>query len=255
MQNLGIFLVAWRYYRTLGVSEPAAWLGVGCLGWAMALGYYNSDMQFSTYFDVLFYLLAGLILASGRRPWLILPLMIVAALNRETSGLIPVMAAAAALRWAPAMRWRGLTIAAASLCVYCVVFFALRWWFPLQRILGIGAGPGSLDMVLLNVGRTITYVKVLGVVGIMPLIALWGWRTWPPVLQAFFWAVVPAWFVVHVAAAILAESRLLLVPQALVFIPGALLAIGRATAGAVVPASPDAAASERKAGATGRGCP
>jgi hypothetical protein len=80
------------------------------------------------------------------------------------------------------------------------------------------------------------------VLGIVPLIALYGWRMWPPALRTFFRAVVPIWFVVHVVAAILAESQLLLVPRALVFIPGALLAIGRLPADPNAPAARNAAA-------------
>lgn len=89
----------------------------------------------------------------------------------------------------------------------------------------------------------ITYVRVLGVLGIVPPVALYGWRSWPPVLQMFFWAVVPIWFTVHLAAAILAESRLLLVPQALVFLPGALLTIADGAAGRDVPTAPDSDAN------------
>ena len=45
-------------------------------------------------------------------------------------------------------------------------------------------------------------------------------------LRVGLWTIVPLWLVVHSLAAVLAEARLLLVPQALVFIPGALFALG-----------------------------
>lgn len=38
-----------------------------------------------------------------------------------------------------------------------------------------------------------------------------------------FWVVVPIWFTIHALGAVMAEIRLFLVPQAMVFIPGALL--------------------------------
>ena len=56
----------------------------------------------------------------------------------------------------------------------------------------------------------------------MPFIALWRLRHWPAPLKTFGLAVVPVWLAVHLFAAVIAETRLLLVPYALVAIPGAL---------------------------------
>ena len=52
-----------------------------------------------------------------------------------------------------------------------------------------------------------------------------GYRKWPLELRAFFWVIVPVWFLVHAFGSVMAETRLLLVPQAMVFIPGALLCL------------------------------
>jgi hypothetical protein len=49
-------------------------------------------------------------------------------------------------------------------------------------------------------------------------------------LKAFGIAVVPAWIVIHLFTAVLSETRLLLVPFALVLVPGALLALRDRTA-------------------------
>ena len=57
-------------------------------------------------------------------------------------------------------------------------------------------------------------------------VALCSYRHWPLQLRVSFWTIVPLWLVVHSLAAVLAEARLLLLPQALVFIPGALFALG-----------------------------
>jgi hypothetical protein len=59
----------------------------------------------------------------------------------------------------------------------------------------------------------------------MPVIAMLAYRRWPPSLRLAFWAVVPIWLSVHFVAALVAEARLMLVPQALVFIPGALIGL------------------------------
>jgi hypothetical protein len=226
-QNAAIFVAAWLYFRWLGLAELAAWLGVGCLAGGMMQGYYNSDLQLSTYFDLLFYLLAGLIIRSGRRLWLIVPLTALAAFTRETGGLIPVMLAAAALtRQAPGRR-EGLIIASVSLCLYGTIILGLRYAYAPQATLlrTVGHTPGSIDTLVFNLTRAITYVKVVGVMGIFPVIALYAYREWPGVLRAFFWGVVPVWVVIHLLTTMAAEARYFLVPQALVFIPGALRAI------------------------------
>ena len=72
--------------------------------------------------------------------------------------------------------------------------------------------------------------------GILPFLAIFCYRNWPGTLRIFFRIVVPAWFGVHFFAALVAETRLLLVPQALIFIPGALFGI-TAAAGSEHPAS------------------
>jgi len=44
-------------------------------------------------------------------------------------------------------------------------------------------------------------------------------------LQSFFLVIVPVWFIIHLFYSVMAETRLLLVPFALVFVPGTLLGI------------------------------
>ena len=48
---------------------------------------------------------------------------------------------------------------------------------------------------------------------------------WPRELKGFFWAMVPAWIVVHFPLSQVAETRLFLVPQFMVFVPGALFGL------------------------------
>jgi hypothetical protein len=71
----------------------------------------------------------------------------------------------------------------------------------------------------------VTWDFVFRTVTVVPLVALWHYRRWPPPLRTFALTVVPAWVAVHLFAAVLAETRLLLVPYALVFVPGALMGV------------------------------
>src|SRR5882724_4134524 len=83
LQNLLIFLLAAEYFRSMNLSQPLTLLGLSCLAWGMTHASYDSDLQFSTYSDVLFYLVAALLLLKGHILW-IPALSVLAALNRET---------------------------------------------------------------------------------------------------------------------------------------------------------------------------
>jgi uncharacterized membrane protein len=93
---------------------------------------------------------------------------------------------------------------------------------PLFKPFGLSPG---WDYVSYNLRDGRTWEYLFRTVNIVPLVALAGVRQWPRELRAFAVAIVPAWLVIHLSASILAESRLLLVPLAVVFIPGALLAL------------------------------
>lgn len=220
-----ILLLAYAYYRRLGLTLPAALLGMALLAWGMSYSHFDSDLQFSTFFDILFYLLAGLLILQQRFLWII-PLTALAALNRETSGLIPFLLLVVALFALPRpSRRRTLLIFAAAFGLYLAIFTGLRLAYGAQTpILPYGHTAG-LDLLGYNLLRPVTWSRLVATFSIIPLVALIGWSRWSQPLRLFFWALVPVWLGVHALAAVLAETRLLLVPQALVFIPAALLAL------------------------------
>ncbi len=223
LQNFILFLLAAFYYRKLGLNVIASLLGVSMLAWGMTLSLYDSYLSYDTYFDIIFYLLAGLIILNQKYYWLI-PVMIMAAFNRETGGLIPFMLLAYYFinRLKHPSRKTILGYFGILLAIYVAVFFSLRWYYGEQQfITAYGHYPG-INLIVYNVTRTITWENLVGTLGIIPILALLVYDKWPTSLKGFFWVVVPAWFLIHIIAAILAESRLVLVPQALIFIPGAL---------------------------------
>ena len=93
-QNLVIFAVAALYLSSLGFRPAVAGAGLAALAWSLCWANYNAGLAFDTYFDVLFYLTAGTLLAR-RRVTSIVPLAWIAAANRETSLLLPFLVAAA----------------------------------------------------------------------------------------------------------------------------------------------------------------
>ncbi len=83
-------------------------------------------------------------------------------------------------------------------------------------------GPWGWELVAVHVSSLHTWVFLALTLSILPLLTLWEFRLLPSQVQGLFWLVVPLWFAVHFASALVNETRLFLVPVALVFIPGAL---------------------------------
>ncbi|MCF6287491.1 MAG: hypothetical protein L3K26_20255 [Candidatus Hydrogenedentes bacterium] len=224
LQNMAIFALAFFYYRKLGLHTYALIIGLSALAWGMTQSNYGSDLAFNAYTDILFYLGAALVLLHRRYEWLI-PITVLAALNRETSGLLPVMALVCAVPLFHAARQdhdlrRNAVIA---LGLYAAIQIALWLNFGVREwvVHPSGATPG-LSMLHYNLGNDAAWGHVAGTLGIVPLLALLSYRSWHPLLRPLFWAVAPAWILIHLFCAPLDESRVLLLPQVLVFIPGML---------------------------------
>lgn len=229
-QNVAIFWLAFLLYRRFGATVLQAVLGLGLLAWAMCESLLHVEMSFNTYTDIALYLAAGLLILS-RRSWWIVPLAILAGLNRETGGLIPVMLIATAVTMGlrtPEGR-HAARIGAISLAAFAATYMVVRLAVgPGAYILGNGNHPG-LELLRYNLGRGETYDLLFQTVNIVPLLAALSWRRWPPQLKAFAVAVLPAWIAIHLFTSVLAETRLVLAPFALVLVPGALLAVGAET--------------------------
>lgn len=226
-QNVAIFALAFLLYRRLGAGIPQSLLGLGLLAWAMSESLLHVAMSFNTYGDIVFYLAAALLILERRYWWWVVPLSILAALNRETGGLIPVMLIAVGVAYglrSPDGR-RAAKIGAVALAAFAATYAAVRLAVgPSYYILGNGHHPG-FDMLSYNLGRGVTYDLLFQTVNIVPLIAAISWRRWPVELKAFAVAVLPAWIAIHLFTAVLAETRVVLVPFALVLVPGALVTL------------------------------
>jgi hypothetical protein len=226
LQDMAIFLAAFIYYRKFGLPTTYALMGISLLGWGISYSDYDSDLQFNTYFDVLFFLLAG-ICVLGRTPAWILPITALAAFNRETSGLIPIafLAGSVASTAATSSRRRLVVLSAVSFAIYVTIFVWLRYRYGQQDLVLAYGRQVGWDLLQYNMRRVVTWNRLVATFSLVPVVALLGRSAWPPPLTAMFWAVVPIWFVIHAFAGVLAETRLLLVPYALVLVPGALFAL------------------------------
>jgi hypothetical protein len=232
LQDTVIFVTAFLYYRKLGLSTGHAALGLSVLAWGISYASFESDLQFSTQFDVLFYLLAGLIILNNKLIWL-LPLSLAAALNRETSAFIPLLVLCQGRH--DESSWIGrTTVFILALTLWAGTFVAIRLVLPPQSLITLPGHAVGYGLLRYNLLREITWYRLLATVGIVPLVAMAGYHSWPAVLRRFFWVIVPLWCLIHAIAAVMAETRLFLVPHALIFVPGALLFAQAATPRAAI---------------------
>lgn len=232
LQNTLAFTLAILFCRALGMTIVEGIVGVAILGWGMCHALYDGDLTFNTYTDMSLFLTAGLLIRYERFRWLI-PLMCIAPFNRETSGCIPFMLLFS--QWGqgegrkiPREVW---IIFAVTLGLWLSIIGGLRVAYGVRPYIVPTAGVEPiLPLLTFNLTWWRTWVFLFATLGLMPLMALWSWRHWPQTLKRFFWAVVPVWFPVHFALAHAPETRLFLVPQVLIFIPGALCGIQAALA-------------------------
>lgn len=241
---LTLCLAIW-YYRKLGLALIEGFLGISLLVWGMCHGLYDTDMTFNTYTDMSIFLGAGLLILHNRPAWIV-PLMCVAPFNRETSGCIPVMLLFSAITLQPRFQLpprRILYIAAGGLLLWLAIVGGLRLVYGMRPYIVPTAGKKPiLPLLTFNLTWWRTWVFLFATLGLMPFMALISWKAWPETLRRFFWAVVPVWFPAHFALAHAPETRLFLVPQVLIFIPGALLGLRLAatTSAATAPRAPRA---------------
>jgi hypothetical protein len=225
LQNIAIFLVGFALYRRLSRSRLSALAGVLLLAASIANSYHDNDLSFNTYFDILFYLLAGLLLLSHRY-YAVVIMSLFAALNRETSGIIPFLMAATILEDNARPGLRRFVPAVLALALYAAAFFGLRALY-LARPLYIPYkhAPG-VPLFLYNVTRQFTWDQLWRTLGLTPVLSLASLPAWPRLWKWFFILLCPIWFTIHAFASVAAETRLFLVPQSLVFIPGVLFLLG-----------------------------
>jgi hypothetical protein len=223
LQSMLILTVANAYYTSLGIRNPllrAA--GILILGFGMANSVYHSDLSFGTYNDILFYLVSCWLILNNKIVWLI-PVTFFAAMNRETSALIPLLAAIPHIHWQDkSFDRKAIIVAAACALVYLIVWYGLRLYFGFQPPAIVEGMQTPMDYLRKNFGFLRTYPLIAGTLGFVPIIVVLFFARLPRILKLWFWAMVPIWFIVHFSFSKAAESRLFLVPQAVIFIPAFL---------------------------------
>lgn len=222
-QNVLILFMLHLYLVAFGIRNP--WLivaGLVLTGFCMATSVFKSDLSFNTYFDILFYLTAAWLIIKEKLIWLI-PLTGLAALNRETSLLIPFMAIAAYVPYAIGqIPKRTMLIVASSLLLFAVMFISVRMYYGYQPAKGIHGMSSFMDYLKFNLTFFRLYPELMGTFTILPVVVILFFKRLPHLLKQWFWLICPVWFAIHLAYSTAVETRLFLVPQVLIFIPAFL---------------------------------
>ena len=225
--NLLIFWAGYHFYKALNIKSWFLLLtGLLLLAFNMSNSNWQADLAFNTYFDVLFYLLAAYVVLKAHPAWII-PLTVVAVLNRETSGFIPFMLMLSAFDL-PKLKLQDksrLLYGLVALLLYGLIFIALRWYYGLRPYEAIHDIDSPWEFFRFNLLFFNMYPQLIGTLGVVPLLALMGFRRWPLFLQAIGLLIMPFWILIHLFNSLAMETRLFLVPQALIFIPALLCLI------------------------------
>lgn len=221
---MSIFIAFWKYLGALSINnDMLRYTGVIILSYSMSNSTFQSDLSFNTYFDVLFYLIAGYLVLKNRILWIV-PLTFLAVLNRETSGFICLIPVIWKSNFKPFWIDRSsLTVSLISLFVFIVVFTSIRYYYGYQEAVGIHGMRNPTEYLFFNFGFKRIYPLLIGTFSIIPIIFLMNFRTLPLFIEKMFWLIVPFWIIIHLTMSTAMETRLFLVPITFVFIPGFLI--------------------------------
>ncbi len=220
LQNIAVFLLAFALYHQTSTSKLLPFIGVVLLACTIKNGFYDNDLSFNTYFDVIFYLAAVLLILRRHYFWVAL-LMLPAALNRETSGVIPFLMLAALLDNLQFLQKKYIPVYLA-IAIFALVFIGLRFLYPDRPIYIPYKQTPGYQLLLYNLTRAFTWNQLFHTLGFAPLLGFIFFFVLPNLWQRFFLVLCPVWFGIHAFLSVMGETRLFFVPQAIIFIPAVL---------------------------------
>jgi hypothetical protein len=231
--NFLVFALAFYVWHYFVKNKYLLLMGLVLLSLGMGNAVIASDLTFNTYLDNVFYLLAAIIILYKKNPLWLIPVTVLAAFNRETALLIPVLyflshiqlkevSVKEFMRPLKLFPEKKVWLLSATLMVlFAAIFIGLRMYYGFvpAKVWKVPAGP---EMVKLNLFSTVaakSYFEMLGIFSIIPLIILYRFKQFPQLLQIWFLGIVPVWFAVHIYSVVIYQTRLFLVPVILILLP------------------------------------
>ncbi len=233
LEHMLIFYLTWKLLQYFIQSDWLIFLGINFLALSFGNAVNAADLSFNTYMDIIFYLLTALLILYHKNPLWLIPVTILAALNRETGLLIPALYFISktdftALAQKP-FRFKNMVFPGIKTWVFTVVlyilfmgiFIYLRWYFGYrpQQVWKVPAGLPMLKLNLLSAVGVKAWLELIGTFGMLPLLILYKFKSFPHLLKKWFIFLVPVWFGVHYVSVVAYQTRLFMVPMILIFIP------------------------------------
>lgn len=230
-ENLLIFYLSFKLWNFFVKNTWLIFLGINFLALSLGNAVTNADLSFNTYMDIIFYLLTANIIVYNKSPIQLLPVVLLAAFNRETSLLIPALffISKMNLKKSDTFKFRDIILPPFKTWLYIFslyviflfIFFSLRIYFGYkpQQVWKAEAGWPMLSLNLFSSIGVRGYMELIGIQGVIPLFILYKFIDFPYLLKKWFLFIVPIWFFVHYLSVVAYESRIFLVPLTIIFLP------------------------------------
>ena len=233
VEDFFIFYLAWRLWNYFVKSKWLIFLGINFLALALGDAVAAADLSFNTYLDIIFYLLTAIIIVEKKNPaWLFL-IVPLGALNRETSMMIPALYFISQTDFTSfsfkKFNIKDIVFPKINTWIFTatlyVIFFAIFFWlrsyygYRPQQIWKVPAGIPMLKLNLFSAVGVKAYLELIGTFGVIPLIILYKFKSFPHLLKKWFLFLVPIWFAVHYISVVAYQSRLFIVPMVLILLP------------------------------------
>ncbi len=240
-----IFYLAWRLWSYFTGNNYLIFFGICFLALSMGNAVTAADLSFNTYLDNIFYLLTALLILGKWKTFWLIPIIILAAFNRETSIMLPALyfiSHADLSRFSFGrynfgdIKLPGKSVWIITIVMYAIfftIFFSLRNYFGYQPQ-QVWKAPAGWPMLKLNLVSAVGfkgYMELIGTLAVIPLIIIYKFYSFPYLLRKWFLFLVPVWFAVHYVSVVVYQGRLFLVPMIIVMIPMMLWLIDNAVQG------------------------
>jgi len=233
VEHLFIFFLAWKLWAAFVKNKWLIFLGINFLALALGNAVTAADLSFNTYMDIILYLLTANIIVYNRDARWLIPITILAAFNRETGILIPALYFISKtgftdfsfkkfnfkdIIFPKKETWYFVII---LYIIFISIFIGLRWYYGYQpqQTWKARAGLPMLKLNLLSAAGVKAYMELIGTFGVIPLIILYKFKSFPHLLKKWFIFLVPVWFAVHYVTVVAYQTRLFLVPMVIIILP------------------------------------
>lgn len=232
LQHFLIFYLVWRLWQHFVQNRWLVLFGICFLTLALGNAVNAADLSFNTYTDISLYLITALIILKNKNPLWLIPIVILAAFNRETGLMIPALYFISKTDFTnfnlkkpfSTIGFPKLPTWLLTICLYVIffsIFIGLRMHFGYQeqQQWKVESGLPMLKLNLMSAVGVKAYLELIGTFTVIPFIILYTFKRYPYILKKWFIFLVPIWFAVHYISVVAYQTRLFMVPMVLTMMP------------------------------------